>query len=202
MNEIILKGKLKGIEYSHTLNDIEYDKAYVSVRKDNLPDDDVIPIRFKKFSNYYKDGDEVELQGNIRSYSTIDDTGKHKVEVYVFTYFEIPSEELNKNNYFEIDGNICKIDSIHKTQSGKDNIHFIIANNIFSSDGKRKVNSYIPMVAWGKVARELAKLKVGDRIKTSGQFHSRTYKKKLNDDEIEFRTAYEGLVLHFEKVEN
>lgn len=202
MNEITLKGKLTGIEYSHTLNDIEYDKAYVSVRKDNLPDDDVIPIRFKKFSNYYKDGDQVELQGNIRSYSTIDDSGKHKVEVYVFTYFEIPSEEVDKNNYFEIDGNICKIDGIHKTQSGKDNIHFIIANNIFSSDGIRKVNSYIPMVAWGKVARELAKLQVGDRIKASGQFHSRTYKKKLDNDEIEFRTAYEGLVLDFEKVEN
>ena len=86
MNKINVKGILKNIQPSHTINDIEYDKAdLVVTRKDGK--EDILNIRFKKFSNPYKDNQEVSIIGNVRSYSQHLDNGKNKVELYIFTYF-------------------------------------------------------------------------------------------------------------------
>ena len=110
MNKINVKGILKNIQPSHTINDIEYDKAdLVVTRKDGK--EDILNIRFKKFSNPYKDNQEVSIIGNVRSYSQHLDNGKNKVELYIFTYFD--PAELNEDdteiiNKFEIDGRIKK----------------------------------------------------------------------------------------------
>lgn len=192
MNTIKLKGIIRNIQYSHTINDVEYDKAELVVKRDD-GEDDVLSLRFKKFSNVYTEDQEVELIGNMRSYSHKLPNGKNKVDIYVFTYFDIP-EEMNTTNQFEITGRICKIDPLHTTRSGKHNIHFIVANNIMSKDGKQKINNYIPMVAWGNTARFVSSLNVSDVVTVQGQLHSRTYKKTNSDGELEILTAHEGVV--------
>lgn len=68
MNEIKLKWMIRNIEYSHTIGDIEYDKAEILVPKFN-GGEDVLQLRFKKFSNKYQNNQQIELSGNIRSYS-------------------------------------------------------------------------------------------------------------------------------------
>lgn len=204
MNDIILKGTIRNIEYSHTINDIEYDKADLIVtRKDGQ--DDIISLRFKKFNNPYKDGDLIELVGNVRSYSKKLEDNKNKVDIYVFTYFDIPYETddgFEIINDCEIDGRICKIDSLRTTKSGKQNVHFILANNIISSDGKTKINNYIPCTIWGKEAVDFSKHKVSDKVAIHGQLHSHTYKKKLNKTDLEIKTAHEVVVLEYLDDEN
>lgn len=196
MNKITLKGILRNIGYSHTINDTEYDKADLIVKRDD-GSEDVISLRFKKFSNPYQEDQEVELVGNVRSYSRKLDNGKNKVDIYVFTYFDVPEEDDTEApvNSFEIKGRICKIDSLHTTQNGKHNIHFILANNIHSSDGKQKINNYIPIVCWGKVAKEVQNYQVSDIVTVKGQLHSRTYKKLQDDGDIEIMMAHEGIGL-------
>ena len=147
MNKIILKGVIRNLSYSHTINEVEYDKAdLITSLKDGK--EDIISLRFKKFSNPgYKDGDEVYLVGNIRSYSEKISGDKNKVSLYVFTYFDIPEvDEAGEEiiNKFELDGRICKIDELRVTDSGKHNLHFILANNIISKNQNQKLNNYLP----------------------------------------------------------
>lgn len=200
MNVIKLKGLLRNIQFSHNIGEVEYDKADLIVPRSDGKED-TLSIRFKKFSNHYSNDQQVELVGNVRSYSEKLDTGKNKVSIYVFTYFDIPEVcegDVETNNEFELDGRICKIDALRTTENGKQNVHFILANNIISNDGKQKLNNYIPMVVWGKNAIEFAKLGVSDKVKVKGQLHSRTYTKTLENGETEIRVAHEGVVTEFE----
>lgn len=192
MNIVQLRGILKNIRYSHTIKDVEYNKAdLIAKRKDGK--EDILTVEFKKFSNPYKEDQEVELSGNVRSFSKRDENGKNKVQIYVFTYFDKPVSEDECTNSVLIDGTICKIEELRRTNSGKSNIHFILANNI-EKEGTVKLNSYIPCVAWGTTAKELAKRVVGDKVSFRGELHSREYKKTLDNGDIEIRVAHEVLI--------
>lgn len=119
MNEVILKGTIRDISYSHTVNNVEYDKADIIVpRKDGK--EDIISLKFKKFSLKHSDGDEVELVGNLRSYSKKVDSERNKVSVYVFTYFDTPSTDFENyediTNKVCIDGRVCKVDELRTTK--------------------------------------------------------------------------------------
>lgn len=203
MNEVILKGIIRDITSSHVINNVEYDQAnLITTRHDGK--EDILSLKFKKFSNIYKDGDEIELVGNIRSYSQkISDT-KNKVSLYVFTYFDPPSTDMENfadiTNEVNLDGRICKIDQLRKTQQGKANLHFVIANNIISNDGSQKLNNYIPCVAWGKLAYDLQDLTVSTKVQVKGELHSRTYKKVVGED-VEIRTAHELVVKELEVID-
>ena len=197
MNKIQLRGVIENITYSHTIGTTDYDKAEIIVPKYN--GEDVLQLRFKHYSNTYENGEQIALVGNIRSYSEKLET-KNKVHLYVFTYFDKPendSEEEVVWNSFEVDGRICKIDNIRTSVNGKQNIHFILANNIISKNTHQKLNTYIPMVAFGDTAVEIAKLHVSDKIQVTGKLNSREYIKKLDDGTIETRMAYEGIVSSF-----
>lgn len=199
MNKIILSGQLRNIEYSHQIEDIVFNKALLIVPKEN-GQEDVINLKFKAFSNPYKENDRINIEGNIRSYSYKIDENKNKVIIYVFTYFDKPENE-EIINHVELDGRICKINDLRVTQSGKHNVHFILANNLISSDNSKRLNSYIPCIAWGNLAKELSKLTVNTKLKVIGALHSREHKKILDNGEVELRVAHELVIDHFEVIE-
>lgn len=195
MNSIILKGYIKDIEPSHTIEGVEFNKAHLIVKRDNGKED-ILNIKFKKFTNKYQENDLIFLKGNIRSYSYKVQGNKNKVNIYVFTYFDVPEEDVN--NKVEIDGRICKIDPIRKTKAGKHNIHFIVANNITSETSDKRLNSYIPCIAWGKLAKEISKLDVSTKIKLNGELHSREHRRMLADGNYEICVAHELFVTSYE----
>ena len=200
MNNVKLKGIITNIEPSHVIQNIEFSRANLIVKRTDGKED-ILNIRFKKFSNPYENNQEVTLSGNIRSYSSRLDGGKNKVELYVFTYFDQP--ELNEEdqediNRVELDGRICKIETVRTTKTGKHNVHLILANNLIVSEGAKKLNSYIPCIAWGNEAVELSKLPVNTKLKIIGELHSREYKKTLPDGSFEFRVAHECVIKSFE----
>lgn len=200
-NRIHLHGIIKDYEYSHKINDVEYEKANLIVKRMDGKED-IINLRFKKSSNPYKELNEIDLVGYVRSYSRIVNE-KNKVDIYVFTYFDKDLEN-EKTNEFEIEGRICKIDPIRETRQGKKNIHFIIANNIESSDGQEKrLNSYLPCIAWGSLAKDISKTCfTKTKIRITGELHSREYKKQIDSDEYEIRIAHELLVKTLEIIED
>lgn len=200
MNFVYLKGIIKNIRYSHTIDDTIFNRADLIVKK---PDgrENILIIKFKQFSVDLKENTEVELVGNIRSYSqTID--GKHKVEIYVFTYFDTVEVEMGDiTNAIKLKGKVCKKDDMRTTSRGKHYIHFIIANNL-EIENHQRLNSYIPCVAWGKLAKQIeSTINVGDDIFVDGQLQSREYKKKTADD-LEIRIAHEILVNTIDEVTN
>ena len=190
MNEIILRGYIRDISFSHYQGNIEYEKANLVCPRIGGKEEDVVSLRYKKFLNKYKEGDFIELKGNLRSYS-FQSNGRNTVQVYVFTYFDTP-EEIS-NNCLSIDGRICKIDELRYSKAGIPYIHFILANNIFTNDGK-KLNSYIPCTAYNENALTISSLSVSSKVLIDGEFHSHTYRKKLSNDEVEFRVAHEVIV--------
>ena len=184
MNTIIIQGIIKDICFSHYIQDIEYYKANIVVKKEDNKED-IIPIKFKRFCNKHKEGDLVNLIGNIRTLSERD--GNSHVARHVFTYFDLPEQENIK--LVKVDGNICKKGELRKTKTGLDVLDFIIANNIENSG--RLFNTYVPIVAWGKQAKQINKLNVGDYLNIEGHFSSRVYKKPNEDKTFDLKIAYE-----------
>lgn len=212
MNNITLHGTLTNIQSSHNIDDIQYDSALLIVPRPKQQKEDIINIRFKKFSLpfEYREHSEVniDLTGQVRSYSTKKPDGKNKVELYVFTYFDLPEQPLTIDaehpvyNEVILDGRICKIEELRTTSTGKHNIHLILANNLIVSNGAKKLNSYIPCIAWGAVAKKLSKLSVNTPIQIEGELHSREYIKHLGGNEKEIRVAHECWIKDFKVLEN
>ena len=189
MNFIYLKGIVKNIQYSHTIDDVIFNKADLMVKRPN-GEEDLIIIKFKAFSADFKEDSEIEFVGNIRSFSQ-NINGKNKVSIYVFSYFDTIDDNFSISNMATLEGRICKKDTLRQTKNGKHYIHYIIANNIITDSGQ-KINSYIPCVAWGKIAKDIdTNYNVGDMVHIDGQLQSREYKKKLDDGNIELRVAHE-----------
>lgn len=190
MNDVILQGFIRDIQFSHDIGNIEYCKANLICPNNQERDDDIVSLRFKKFSNKYQEGDFVELKGNIRSYSQKNEF-HNTVEIYVFTYFDAPS--MFKKNAVAIDGNICKMGTLGISKFGKKYIHFTLANNIFTPGGK-KLNNYIPCTAYEDLAELIEReYSVKDHISLDGEIHSHTYKKKV-EDEFEYKIAHEVVI--------
>ena len=190
MNEVVIRGFLRDIQFSHMQGAVEYEKANLICPRVGGKEDDIISLRYKKFTNKFKEGDFIEIVGNLRSYSK-KTKDKNYVQIYVFTYFDKPEEVYNNN--IEIDGRICKIEQLRFSKNGTPYLHFILANNIFTSDGK-KINSYIPCVCYNEDTKLIEDLGVNGVISIKGEFHSHTYKKKLDNNEVEFRVAHEVTV--------
>lgn len=200
MNTGIIKGYIKDIEYSHTTQGILYDKAkLISRREDGT--EDILNLKFKSFSNRYQDNDFITIMANIRSYSYKVNEDKNKVEVYLFTYFDKVDEDIPLTNAFKLDGRICKMNELRTTRKGKHNLHFILANNIISEDTTKRINSYIPCVAWGKLAKELSNLPVNTKLELTGELHSREHKKKLDNNDIEIRVAHEFFIKDYKIID-
>ena len=53
-NRIILDGYIRNIEFSHSSNGIEYSKAQLICKREDSPEEDLINIKFKTFTNNYK----------------------------------------------------------------------------------------------------------------------------------------------------
>lgn len=200
MNNIILKGIIRNIQPSHTIKNVDYDKAELIVkRKDGK--EDLLNLRFKKYTNKYKDLDEINITGNVRSYSQQLSENKNKVEIYVYTYFDLPEDTSDEEitNQVVIDGRVCKIDHINK-ENNKPNLHFILANNMMVHNNTSKINNYIPVQCWNEVATCNSDLKVNDKVIITGELHSREYKKQIDDENYEVRVAHEIVAAKIEVV--
>lgn len=61
-------------------------------------------------------------------------------------------------------------------------------------------SDYIPCICWGRNARYAESFNVGGHVQIWGRIQSREYQKKISEDEIEKRIAYEVSVSKLEYV--
>ena len=52
-------------------------------------------------------------------------------------------------------------------------------------------SDYIPCIAWGRNARFVKDMKVGEALNLVGRIQSRVYQKRVSDDLVETKNAYE-----------
>ncbi|SHJ74103.1 Single-strand binding protein family protein [Geosporobacter subterraneus DSM 17957] len=143
-------------------------------------------------------GTIVKVDGQLRSYNKYMD-GSNKLVLTIFardmtTY--TGEEELKNPNQIFLNGYICKHPVYRTTPFGREITDMLVAVN-------RPYNKsdYIPCIAWGRNARFSEKLKVGDHIKIWGRVQSREYQKRLNEEELITKMAYEVSISKMEIVE-
>ena len=200
-NNITIYGLIAGEPvFNHTVYGEKFYKTYVSVRRTSGAFD-VLPVIISDRiidMKELKTGASVIITGRIRSYN--EHIGeKSKLILAIFTeIIEIYENEteLPFNNDVVLRGYICKEPIYRKTPLGREITNVLIAVN--RAYGK---SDYIPCITWGRTAKFVGHLPVGTHIEMTGRFQSRPYTKKISEDKIENRVAYEVSVGRVEIVE-
>ena len=131
-----------------------------------------------------KEGSKITITGQFRSYNKLD-SNKSRLMLTVFarTISEY-DPEVNPNT-IELEGFICKQPMYRTTPFKREICDLLVAVN-------RAYNKsdYIPCIAWGRNARFVNSLTVGERISVVGRIQSREYQ-KITENGTVTKTAYE-----------
>lgn len=197
-NVVDISGEiLSDIEYSHKM----YGEGFYNfqIKVDRLSSySDILPVTVSErllVNMNLKKGQKVYIKGQIRSYNKHVD-GKNKLILTVFAreITFVDNEDVIKNpNKIFLNGYICKEPVYRTTPLGREITDLLIAVN-------RAYNKsdYIPCIAWGRNAKFSEELKIGTNIRIWGRMQSREYKKKISEEDIVTKTAYEISILKME----
>lgn len=195
-NSVEISGEVvSGPVFDHEIFGERFYKFYISAErlsgyKDIIPV--IVSERLFTIDNITI-GKRFRVFGQFRSFNDHSDGGNHIVlSVFSQDIEEMEGGDLAINSIW-IDGFICKNPVYRKTPQGREIADVIIAVN--RQYGK---SDYIPCIAWGRNARFVSRLQVGNRIWLSGRIQSRIYNKKISDDEVVEKTAYEVSVSKIE----
>ena len=188
-NSIYIAGKIiEECEFSHEV----YGEGFYlfKISSERLRDnEDILPITVSERlidKQSLKLGTRVEVIGQLRSYNNYGNK-KNKLVLTIFAReINLLEEDTEQNpNQIFLNGFICKPPVYRKTPFGREICDILVAVN-------RAYNKsdYIPCIAWGRNARYLSNLSVGENIKIWGRVQSRKYQKKV-EDTVEERIAYE-----------
>ena len=148
---------------------------------------DMLPISVSEhlLSAELTDDSLVTIKGQFRSYNKMAGE-KSKLMLTVFARDVLPYDESANPNMLELTGYICKPPVYRTTPFNREICDLLLAVN-------RQYNKsdYIPCIVWGRNARFAGNLAVGEHINVVGRAQSRNYQKKLDDDTVVTRTAYE-----------
>jgi single-stranded DNA-binding protein len=129
-------------------------------------------------------GKEIGVVGQFRSYNKTDDE-KSRLMLTVFVR-EIDAEDERLNpNVITLTGYLCKPPIYRTTPFNRE-----IADMLLAVNRAYNKSDYIPCIAWGRNARFVKNMNVGEKITVSGRIQSREYQKNI-DGVIVAKTAYE-----------
>ena len=149
---------------------------------------DILPVTI---SERLIEGAELEIGkticavGQFRSYNKIDG-GKSRLMLTVFVRELLEVFDEKNPNSIVLSGYICKPPVYRTTPFNRE-----IADVLIAVNRAYNKSDYIPCIAWGRNARFVEGLTVGDRVAVSGRIQSREYQKKLSETEVKTMTAYE-----------
>lgn len=201
-NQVVIMGEIvSDFTFSHEI----YGEGFymVDVRVERLSDSiDIIPLmvseRLLDVNGDYK-GMYIVVNGQFRSYNRHEER-KNKLVLSVFAReidFVDEIGENTKSNQIYLDGYICKEPVYRKTPLGREIADLLLAVN--RPYGK---SDYIPCICWGRNARFASNFEVGARCAVWGRIQSREYMKKISDEQLEKRVAYEVSVSKLELIED
>ncbi|MEA4827584.1 MAG: single-stranded DNA-binding protein [Clostridium sp.] len=188
-NKIYLEGTcVSGLEFSHEMYGEGFYSFKVSVSR--LSDvNDILPITISErllTELEIKEGLELVVEGQLRSYNKFID-GSNRLILTVFARDIQPCIEKSKNpNQIFLNGYICKEPVYRTTPFGRE-----ISDILLAVNRPYNKSDYIPTISWGRNSRFCKTLKVGDNIKVWGRLQSRQYQKKVGENDVLSKTAYE-----------
>ncbi|MBC7960891.1 MAG: single-stranded DNA-binding protein [Vallitaleaceae bacterium] len=200
-NQVNIIGEISsGFEFSHEVYGEGFFNFDVLVPRLS-ENEDIIPITVSErlidiHTNHI--GEIVDVSGQFRSYNRHLD-GKNRLVLTVFAreLTLVGDEEIVKNpNSIFLDGYICKPPLYRTTPFGREITDVLIAVN-------RPYNKsdYIPCICWGRNAKYASEFKVGQKMRVWGRVQSRSYQKRVGDEQYVQKVAYEVSISKIEKDE-
>ena len=185
-NNVIIKGKIAKLPvYSHTVMGEGFFEMYVEVKR--LSDEtDLLPVTIsERLIEGFNLGDDIAISGQFRSYNKLEGA-KSKLMLTIFVKELLNPDEVSAVNQICMIGYICKEPIYRTTPFGREICDVLLAVN-------RAYNKsdYLPCIAWGRNARFVKDLGVGEKLELQGRIQSRKYQKKVSETETETRVAYE-----------
>lgn len=186
-NVVTLSGRVTGEPvFSHEVFGEKFYEASISVKRlsgmeDTLP----VSVSEHLMGDKFTDGVNICVKGQFRSYNKIVGD-RSKLMLTVFVRDVCDYDETANPNTMELSGYVCKPPVYRTTPFNREICDLLIAVN-------RQYNKsdYIPCIVWGRNARFAGNLPVGEHVSVSGRVQSRNYQKKLSDETVVTRTAYE-----------
>lgn len=186
-NNVRVTGRIDGFAYDHTAYGEKFYASHVHIRRlsETVDDIPVIASEYLVKKDDF-DGKYVEIDGEFRSMN-MEVEGKSKLILQIFAKnIRTTQEKADDENKIALNGFVVKKPVYRITPSGRE-----ITNMLIAVNRPRWRSDYIPCVCWGRSAKWAEDLTVGTAISIEGRIQSRTYVKKLSDEEREVRTAYE-----------
>ncbi len=125
------------------------------------------------------------IEGQLRSYNIVTDN-KSRLQLQTFARDISEDSQGEDINTITLDGYICKTPVYRVTPFAREIADVLIAVN--RAYGK---SDYIPSICWGRNARYCQQLQVGESIHVEGRLQSREYQKKIDEETVINKTAYE-----------
>lgn len=198
-NQVNIIGEIhSGFEFSHEVYGEGFYNFYVLVPRLS-ENEDIIPITVsERLIDVHSDhiGEIVDVSGQFRSYNRHLE-GKNRLVLTVFAreLILVGDEEIIKNpNYIYLDGYICKPPLYRTTPFGREITDILLAVN-------RPYNKsdYIPCICWGRNAKYASEFQVGNKLKVWGRIQSRSYQKRIGEEQYINKVAYEVSISKIEK---
>ncbi len=187
-NKVYLKGEIvTEAKFSHGVYGEGFYEMDVMVKRLS-GEADVLPVTISERlieSKELKIGSIISAIGQFRSYNKQVD-GKSKLMLTVFIRELLPEDYAKNPNNVVLCGYICKPPVYRTTPFNRE-----IADILIAVNRAYNKSDYIPCIAWGRNARFVKNLTVGEKIALSGRIQSREYQKKINENETKLLTAYE-----------
>ncbi len=187
-NKVYLKGEIvTEAKFSHEIYGEGFYEMDVMVKRLS-GQSDVLPVTISERlieSQNLTVGSVICAIGQFRSYNKQID-GKSKLMLTVFVRELLASDASKNPNNIVLCGYICKPPVYRTTPFNRE-----IADVLIAVNRAYNKSDYIPCIAWGRNARFVKNLEVGEKIALSGRIQSREYQKKISETETKFMTAYE-----------
>lgn len=141
-----------------------------------------------------EEGSQVTFAGQLRSYNKMVD-GKSKLLLTLFVREVLDNDETRNPNTIDVTGYVCKEPIYRMTPFKREICDILLAVN-------RAYNKsdYLPCIAWGRNARYVKDIPVGDKITVNGRIQSRIYQKVDEEGNVSEKVAYEVSINRVETI--
>ena len=187
-NRVFLMGEIVSeATFSHEVYGEGFYEFYVKVVRLS-GQADILPVTVSERlieGNHLHVGATLCALGQFRSYNKLEG-GRSRLMLTVFVREILSAAPAANPNAIGLPGDTCTPPVYRTTPFNRE-----IADLLVAVNRAYNKSDYIPCIAWGRNARFVQNLKVGDRIALSGRIQSREYIKRLSETQSVTMTAYE-----------
>ena len=180
--------------FSHENHGQRFYKFPLRVERLSGQCDTLVIVVNESMTSLLCEGEPVRVTGQLRSFNNKSGQGSRLV-ITVFAQAIEPGDGTPFNRIL-LSGVLCKQPTLRRTPLGRSICDVILAVNRHYGRA-----DYLPCIAWGQLALQVAEMSVGERLTLEGRVQSRTYTKLLESG-AEERTAFEVSIMQLVDPEN